>query len=382
MECNELQNSFWLDLRLKTVVGHEKKSTHYRKEVFMYDYTPRYVDYRKTPDFNKQKRFADFRSTSFKTDACTTMTPMSLSHDNFYGAISKHIHDFLVKVDRNLNETVTANKELLCLRREIDYNNSNKYPNYDNQIIQSFYFLRYYAAYFAEYFYIYDKILKNKFIEGNSLNVLSLGCGNAVDYKALEFANSIAQRSRPINYIGVDAIDWSYRECVEDERNSANIYRENIAADAQESSAAKNAAACNMIIFPMSILEISQNPDFLRRWLLTCRFFANHIIILITWPLYYDQLVGASDKIVKIMNSLGYFSPRDGRFIGSRTVNKEKSWEDHTKLGAIIPGFEYPKTIKESWQVRCPSSCGRCKPSPMEFTKYFKYEIIRLEKQN
>ena len=74
---------------------------------------------------------------------------------------------------------------------------------------QQHYILKYYGAYFCELYGAYEKFLNN--FDGNSLKVLSIGCGSGVDCEALNRVMIDKDLSVRLEYIGVDIVDWQYR---------------------------------------------------------------------------------------------------------------------------------------------------------------------------
>lgn len=84
------------------------------------------------------------------------------------------------------------------------------YSKYENQLL---YLLRYLPAYEREYRRMYSKLLEDlKYREGSlkRLQVVSIGCGNGVDYRSLiEAATYELGGDCAVDYHGIDYTDWS-----------------------------------------------------------------------------------------------------------------------------------------------------------------------------
>lgn len=112
------------------------------------------------------------------------------------------ITDYINMKAENLRSKLAAGAGL-CACRSLRFNQGNL-PDYKDEIVQDVYVLRYGLAYAHEYKRMYARLLE-EMTPGRELEVVSLGCGNMVDYWSLR---SVLPASCRIHYRGVDIVDW------------------------------------------------------------------------------------------------------------------------------------------------------------------------------
>jgi len=99
----------------------------------------------------------------------------------------------------------------LCAHKGLNFDNG-LIPDYNDVHIQEHYILRYSFAYAFEYLRMYLKVLPTHklFQDEATYKVLSLGCGNAVDYWSVANAVEDLRLTSRIDYTGVDQVIWSH----------------------------------------------------------------------------------------------------------------------------------------------------------------------------
>lgn len=94
----------------------------------------------------------------------------------------------------------------LCPLKDTHFD-GGKLPDYSDPHVQQLYLLRYTCAYAFEYKQMYRTLLQ-RIPPEQPLEILSIGCGNLVDYWAL---TQVSGEKRPLRYLGLDVIDWCWR---------------------------------------------------------------------------------------------------------------------------------------------------------------------------
>lgn len=135
----------------------------------------------------------------------------------------------------------------LCELKKMHYD-AGKVPNYTNIHNQQLYLLRYAYAYAFEYKYMYSHLLKS-FPTKDTLEVMSIGCGNMIDYWSL--TQSINPETSII-YKGYDSVDWAYKFSKRDCDKCQLVL-----GDALDSIEALDYFSADIIVFPKSISEFS-----------------------------------------------------------------------------------------------------------------------------
>lgn len=137
--------------------------------------------------------------------------------------------------------------EKLCGCRSLQFNGGHL-PDYNDPLVQDIYILRYGLAYAYEYKQMYSRFFQESEV-GKNLEVVSVGCGNMIDYWALR---KEAPKNCKIVYHGVDTIEWNKRfysflgPTVDFNHQSISEYL-----------AARDKLTADVYVFPKSISEIS-----------------------------------------------------------------------------------------------------------------------------
>jgi hypothetical protein len=162
--------------------------------------------------------------------------------------IEKYIQEVFGPFKAHLDSNIK-----LCSLKSVNYD-LNQLPDYSDIHIQEYYLLRYAFAYTFEYRLMFSSILEKIpwYNPNPTLKILSIGCGNGLDYWSAVSAATHKGLNSKIKYLGIDIIEWKYRFCKrEHDEMSIEI------CDAVEYLKSKDELDCNIIVFPKSISEFS-----------------------------------------------------------------------------------------------------------------------------
>ena len=143
-------------------------------------------------------------------------------------------------------------KENPCTLKELNYG-FNNIPNYNDFDVRTLYILRYTYAYYFAYRQMYKNLLR---FTGSidKIKVLSIGCGNMIDYYSLrDVLNWRNLEKTIIEYTGVDKVKW-WGEIKKAHCDTIIAENKDI-----KSFISKNYTAFDIYICPMSLSEIGKN---------------------------------------------------------------------------------------------------------------------------
>lgn len=137
-----------------------------------------------------------------------------------------------------------------------------QHPDYDDPHIQQLYALRYMYAYGYEYLEMFRRLLAAQDIPP-VVKILSIGCGNGVDYWAFREAWLDREDGSRIKYTGLDQADWRMRWGVA-YMDSARMKFKNASVEYHQGDAVRflqenPVLEYSIIIFPKSISEFSED---------------------------------------------------------------------------------------------------------------------------
>lgn len=146
---------------------------------------------------------------------------------------------------------------ILCVHKSLNFDGGS-IPNYDDKHIQEHYILRYSFVYAFEYLKMYQQVLPahKLFQDEAEYKVLSLGCGNAIDYWSIVNVVEDLRLTSRIDYTGIDQVEWSH--VVEKrEKDTFRILQKDIISFLS----AIDEFEYDIVFFPKSISEFS-NQEF------------------------------------------------------------------------------------------------------------------------
>ncbi len=153
------------------------------------------------------------------------------------------ITSFMKKIKNDFH----MQQENWCDIKHFQFTNGfySEYANthYGKVYMEQYYLLKFFPFYFEECMQAYAQFLES--YDKPTLKVLSIGVGNGVDYIALQELIRANSLDIELDYVGVDLIDWKYR----DER----IDFVNTDVLALDKSYFENV---DLIVFPKSLIEL------------------------------------------------------------------------------------------------------------------------------
>ena len=165
--------------------------------------------------------------------------------------------DYLNDIYKDFVDYINRSDEY-CELLDLDFRGEHL-PNYQNEGIVQLYLLRYAYAYLFEYKHIFTKFIpKRDPFKIQNLKVISVGCGNYLDYWGAALACDAVNKSCGIKYTGLDPVNWKYKV---DPRQRDSIQFENKTFYEFLKTIVENDKGIdvNVIVFPKSIGEFSKD---------------------------------------------------------------------------------------------------------------------------
>lgn len=172
---------------------------------------------------------------------------------SYFFQFCNYLHECHNELEAYLRDDPDAAEVL----RTLDYGEGQE-QNYDDPHIQQLYALRYMYAYAYEYREMFRRFLSTQELPG-VIQLLSIGCGNGIDYWAIQEAQSDCAREdwKFVNYTGLDRARWRKcwgREYLDKLAGNVTYLSEDAVQFLQENPILKY----NVILFPKSIGEFSE----------------------------------------------------------------------------------------------------------------------------
>lgn len=223
---------------------------------------------------------------------------------------------------------------------------------------------------------MYKEIIRERLIA--EYKILSIGCGSAIDYYGLYFAND--RDISTIKYEGIDPVNWKYRKSLDNENFTCK----------QESivNLKFSSADYNIIFFPKSLSEISEDDLNIFITNIEQGIFASEILYLVSSTMdkgfIYDQQKYERIKDALVAN-------------GFTCHNYQKTQEitDKPSFAHFDPDFFYPDEVKDfiiELNKKCPTysaegkNCdSSCKEQltryPILKTTHVSFQINKFERK-
>ena len=233
----------------------------------------------------------------------------------------------------------------LCALKSLRFDSGNL-PDYSNPHVQQLYLLRYTYGYAFEYKRMYESLME-RIPPEQPLEVLSIGCGNLVDYWALA---RVAGDQRPIRYLGIDIMDWSWRffHRPQDDTRFQNIGFKEYLQNTPELTA-------DVYTFPKSISEFT-NEEFTEICSLieTKKIQKNTVHFLFSLRTDEGSLQWDTERTAQLYNTLCRmgFASQDAP---ENTCSLPEETQQE-KISSLDPEFAYPQRIQRyltSLHFRC-----------------------------
>jgi hypothetical protein len=289
-----------------------------------------------------------------------------------------YIDKFMCTVFNDFRENV--NNEVLCNLKEFSFKNGHS-PDYTQEKNQQLYLLRYFPAYLTEYKYLYKKIIEDTHLE--SINVLSIGCGSFIDFYGLIFAikfYSVYLPYIPVKYIGIDVIDWKYKDDFSNQKVS-------FVCDSIENFRLNNPDDTNVLIFPKSLSELSDDvlDSFISNISIT-EFISKRIYVIssvMNKGFTADEV--KCKKIINAFHDIGYLC---------KNYKSPQEIKDKEALCYFDCDFYYPDEVKEYLTTlsskcikyienneNCQTNCKKLDRCPILKTNNISFQINLLERE-
>lgn len=261
-------------------------------------------------------------------------------------------------------------QDSMCGLNNVRFDGGNV-PDYTDSIKIQLYLLRYFPAYLVEYYDLYSKILRDYEIS-DYLYVLSLGCGCGIDYYGLMLACHKHDEELYISYTGVDAVDWPYKDCMDEDF-------EFIQVDLGEWEKF-DWPSYNVIIFPKSIGEFSSQGFISLKGTVSRSQFKKDRIFLVA-SMRAEHKDTDKERLTEIKE---IFLTRHGYSCASDYIFY---FDSNSGIVTEFPEFKYPDHILEyitSLPEQCAAkdeySCKDCSIGrwPILKLKYFLCRIVVL----
>jgi len=247
--------------------------------------------------------------------------------------------------------------------------------SYQHPYCQKYYLLKYFPAYLAEYYLIYKSFFER--YQPIQVNILSIGCGVGIDYFSLQiYCSQHNNISIPIEYIGVDIIDWEDR-CLLTPSLTNFIHSDIAEIDV---IVFQN---INVIFFPKILTELSQESlESISQKILSCHpseiYFINSYI---TDNAMNNSRIRGIDKFQLICSNL----IQNGYKVDSQ-CNTYSYYPNSDGIKNLCSFFEYPNEIKDklaNLQNICNrqnDQCDFCQINtyPILTSKYFAFNTFKF----
>lgn len=273
---------------------------------------------------------------------------------------------YLFKICDDFRREVESGADLEPLK-EISYQNEQNSPDYSSKIAQQLYLLRYTYAYAFEYKQMF-KTLLDRVPYQERIDVTSIGCGNGIDYWALQNAlYESGKISCRITYHGIDYTDWSdYRM----ERLASRRWDvlDFVVQDALEYIRQQDTLTSDVFVFPKSISEFKEEFQEFCEVFAGKRFQKDTVHLLISLrKAYANADLKRSGQLAQAMERNGFRTRDDvGRYLQFEEGERvEISDADHI--------FCYPNKVREYVKNF---------REPIRYTDYTNYQVLTFEKNS
>jgi len=241
------------------------------------------------------------------------------------------INSYLDEILEDFQEYLRAGVKL-CALKSAHYD-AGKIPDYTDIHTQQYYLLRYAYAYAFEYKLMYDYLLDNM-DEMPTIEVMSIGCGNMIDYWSL--AQVVGSRSS-ISYKGYDSVDWAYKFT----RHPGDRVNLTI-GDAVGAIEDLSCFSADVLVFPKSISEFSaEEIDVICKCIREKEITKDSVFLLVS--LRTDQYslqrdIAKAMKIYDAMEAAG-FECEDDKTVVKQLANAER------KIREVDSSFRHPGEV-------------------------------------
>jgi len=292
----------------------------------------------------------------------------------------RYIEDYLTKIYERLVDNIDRSDSICCLKN-VNYN-TDTLPDYSDPMVQRYYILRYHFAYAFEYEYMFNKVIDD-YISKGKIRILSIGCGNGIDYWSTRRVIDKKNAAIDIEYVGIDAVNW--RDKILPASNDSVEYFE---CDLKDINQIIGRFEPDVLVFPKSISEIT-------------RVGIEALAASVNFPNKFYMFVSLRETdsnmdvdMRKTANIVERFSKLD--FSTNGDYNRYTYFTDSCcGIKGIYYDYNYPDKVMNflsELNTECPNyiETGKnCEPScitklkrmPILTVNHIKYQIIKFEKE-
>ncbi len=208
------------------------------------------------------------------------------------------IGDYLLRVYEEFH-TYLSSEPILCKHKKLHFH-LPELPDYNDPNIQQHYILRYTYAYAYDYKRMFIRCLQQNLNKETTLKILSLGCGNAIDYWSAAQAVEELKLGCRIEYTGVDICRWKYFPKTRP-KDSFNFVHSDIISYLDRLTQFNQ----GYVIFPKSISEFSYE-DFthLRKIFRNKSISSKRFEILATFRSSENHSRSDKDRFIELVNEI------------------------------------------------------------------------------
>lgn len=291
------------------------------------------------------------------------------------------INDYLDIILEDFEEYLRSNP-CLCHLKDVHYD-AGRVPDYTDVHVQQLYLLRYAYAYAFEYKCMY-KHMPDYIAGRQDISVMSIGCGNMIDYWALA---QVVRSGVSLNYKGFDSVDWAYK-FTRREGDRVSL----ILGDAMDAIEESDDWQADIITFPKSISEFEYDAiDRFSNCIRTKRIHKDRVCVLVSLRADKGSVQRDMIKSQKIYNAF-----LDAGFVTQSRcdVVSHLRYPDK-KIRELDSHFQHPGNVvnllielntkcaeyKES-NTNCNTDCvDRLCRWPMLSCRHFQWQLFEFERE-
>lgn len=296
----------------------------------------------------------------------------------------ENIYEYVCNVFNDFEQYVETSSSL-CDLKSITFE-GNCLPDYNNVHVQQLYLLRYAYAYAFEYKFMYSNLFANNVIEEFAISVLSIGCGNMIDYWGLVKAlKEQKEYSRTIFYTGIDVVDWQYK--VKTRKKDIVLFNKTDIVDYLNK---QTELSSDIYFFPKSISEFSDDAfNAICNCFKTKYILKNNIYLLVSIRpvgIWSSKDIERVAKLTKAITFNGYSTIDNPNTYYFPKMNEENIWQlDNdfnypTEIIDIMKNLTTKCVANNSDNLEC-AKCDKINRSPILKAKYVQYQMLTFHRE-
>ena len=231
--------------------------------------------------------------------------------------------------------------------------------------MEQYYVLKYFPLYFDEYKHAYEMFFNS--YSKSTLKVLSIGVGSGVDYLALKEVMRERNLNIELDYVGIDRIDWKYRDANIDFVETDILHLDEIYFQ-----------DADLIIFPKSLIELDEERlDYISSCVISAA--SSEVYFLNTYVKKGDYVSGL-DEFSTIHQNL----VQTGHRFVDNDASRSYTFNDASKIKYPIYFNSWRKPLERHCQCRCGADqIDQCNivQYPMVYKKNMAFNVLKYTKE-